>query len=65
MWCILQDIGRYILLAIAVLVAFGMYTAIREEYPDHADDCEARFPGDSGCDELRDRGDEFLPAIVR
>jgi len=57
-------VSLYILLAIAVLIAFGMYTGIREEYPDYADDCEAQYPGDSGCDQLRDCGDEFLPAII-
>jgi len=64
MWCILQDIVRYILLAIAVLIAFGMYTGIREAYPKDADDCDEEFPGDSACDQLRERGDEFIPAMV-
>ena len=41
-----------------------MYTGIRAEYPEFADECERDYPGDSGCDRVRERGDDFLPAIV-
>ncbi|XP_065884409.1 uncharacterized protein [Dysidea avara] len=58
------DIARYIQLTLAVLLAFGLYTGIREEYPKFADECERNYPGEPGCDRVRERGDDFLPAVV-
>jgi len=59
-----QDIIRYTALAIAIPLALIGYAAIREDVDGYINECDKEYPGDPGCDELRELHDNFLAPVV-
>ena len=59
-----QDIIRYTVLGIAILLALIGYASTRQDVENFIDECEKDYPGDPGCDELRELYDNFLAPLV-
>jgi len=51
-------------LGIAILLALIGYASTRQDVENFIDECEKDYPGDPGCDELRELYDNFLAPLV-